>query len=179
MLDDLVRALFEQETLDRAAVAEVFQPLRLWPKRPAWTGSDTRVPSQLPPVTPPPPVGERAHQRPRTAAAGHGQDGPPGGEPLPPGTPGTARTSRRSQLAGPAGSRRSACRPAGSLAAGGPTRRGPRVRRRTELAAGGPRLPVTRPTSRTGRADVDPIGRPATGRARSTTTGWWRPSGRS
>ena len=28
VLDDLVRALFEQETLDRAEVAEVFQPLR-------------------------------------------------------------------------------------------------------------------------------------------------------
>ena len=45
VLDDLVRALFEKETLDRAEVAAVFQPLRLWPKRPAWTGSDERVPS--------------------------------------------------------------------------------------------------------------------------------------
>jgi cell division protease FtsH len=55
VLDDLVRALFEQETLDRDAVAAVFQPLRLWPKRPAWTGSDERIPSTIPPVTPPPP----------------------------------------------------------------------------------------------------------------------------
>ena len=55
VLDDLVRALFEKETLDRAEVAAVFQPLRLWPKRPAWTGSDERVPSMIPPVTPPPP----------------------------------------------------------------------------------------------------------------------------
>ena len=55
VLDDLVRALFERETLDRQQVAAVFQPLRLWPKRPAWTGSDERVPSTIPPVTPPPP----------------------------------------------------------------------------------------------------------------------------
>ena len=56
VLDDLVRALFEKETLDREEVADVFQPLKLWPKRPAWTGSDRRVPSKLPPVTPPPSV---------------------------------------------------------------------------------------------------------------------------
>ena len=56
VLDDLVRALFERETLDRQQVAAVFQPLRLWPKRPAWTGSDERVPSTIPPVTPPPPT---------------------------------------------------------------------------------------------------------------------------
>jgi len=55
VLDDLVRALFEKETLDRGEVAAVFQPLRLWPKRPAWTGSDERIPSSVPPVTPPPP----------------------------------------------------------------------------------------------------------------------------
>jgi cell division protease FtsH len=55
VLDDLVRALFEKESLDREQVAAVFQPLRLWPKRPAWTGSDERTPSSIPPVTPPPP----------------------------------------------------------------------------------------------------------------------------
>ena len=44
VLDSLVRALFERETLDQAAVAEVFQPLRLRPKRPAGTGSDSRTP---------------------------------------------------------------------------------------------------------------------------------------
>src|SRR5918993_1474837 len=70
VLDDLVRALFEQETLDREAVAAVFQPLRLWPKRPAWTGSDSPVPSPIPPLTPPPPPG-------------NGQKGHPHG-PLPP-----------------------------------------------------------------------------------------------
>ena len=74
VLDDLVRALFEKETLDREEVAAVFQPLKLWPKRPAWTGSDDRVPSAIPPVTPPPPTvngqngpARTARSRPATA----------------------------------------------------------------------------------------------------------------
>jgi cell division protease FtsH len=93
VLDDLVRALFEHETLDRAAVAAVFQPLRLWPKRPAWTGSDTRVPSELPPVTPPPPANGFNGNDPYglNGHSGNGQlepgsEGvPAGGAPIPPG----------------------------------------------------------------------------------------------
>ncbi|RJS46079.1 ATP-dependent zinc metalloprotease FtsH [Nocardioides cavernaquae] len=50
VLDALVIALMEKETLDKAEVAEVFVPLRRRPVRPAWTGSDTRVPSTIPPV---------------------------------------------------------------------------------------------------------------------------------
>ncbi len=92
VLDDLVRALFEKETLDRAEVAAVFQPLKLWPKRPAWTGSDARVPSALPPVTPPPPSvngsgpGHGNGQYPGgSALPPGGEELPPGGAPLPPG----------------------------------------------------------------------------------------------
>ncbi|GAA2106998.1 ATP-dependent zinc metalloprotease FtsH [Microlunatus panaciterrae] len=81
VLDDLVRALFEKETLDRAEVAEVFKPLKLWPKRPAWTGSKTRVPSAVPPVMPPPPSVNGGDQR-KQLGDGHQ---PPGGAPLPPG----------------------------------------------------------------------------------------------
>ncbi len=81
VLDALVRALFEKETLDKAEVASVFEPLRLWPKRPAWTGSDTRVPSTVPPVTPPPSVnGLNGH---RNGYGGNGQGN--GHGPLPPG----------------------------------------------------------------------------------------------
>ena len=40
----------EKETLDKAEVAEVFEPLRLRPARPAWTGSPDRNPSPVPPV---------------------------------------------------------------------------------------------------------------------------------
>jgi cell division protease FtsH len=89
VLDDLVRALFEQETLDRAEVAAVFQPLRLWPKRAAWTGSDDRVPSTIPPVTPPPPsvIGQNGHGPNGQIPSGHGEEVPAGGAPLPPGQP--------------------------------------------------------------------------------------------
>jgi cell division protease FtsH len=50
VLDALVLALMERETLDKAEVAEIFEPLRLRPARPAWTGSPERVPSAIPPV---------------------------------------------------------------------------------------------------------------------------------
>ncbi|MFZ1283758.1 MAG: ATP-dependent zinc metalloprotease FtsH, partial [Propionicimonas sp.] len=53
VLDELVRQLFEKETLDREQVATIFKPLQRWPKRSPWTGSDTRVPSTIPPVDPP------------------------------------------------------------------------------------------------------------------------------
>ncbi|HZA71394.1 MAG TPA: ATP-dependent zinc metalloprotease FtsH [Propionibacteriaceae bacterium] len=88
VLDDLVRALFEKETLDREAVAAVFQPLKLWPKRPAWTGSDNRVPSSIPPVTPPPPSvnGQNGHPN-GQLPPGHGEEVPAGGVLLPPGQP--------------------------------------------------------------------------------------------
>jgi cell division protease FtsH len=90
VLDDLVRALFEKETLDREAVAAVFQPLKLWPKRPAWTGSDKREPDTRPPVTPPPPSingsetnGHGRGQRPDGQRPGQSQ--PVGGAALPAG----------------------------------------------------------------------------------------------
>jgi cell division protease FtsH len=90
VLDDLVRALFEKETLDREQVATVFQPLRLWPKRPPWTGSDERVPSAIPPVTPPPPSingqkGPNGHASGPAPSPGH--EVPAGGTPQPPGHP--------------------------------------------------------------------------------------------
>ncbi len=50
VLDALVLALMERETLDKAEVAQVFEPLRLRSERPAWTGSPDRNPSNIPPV---------------------------------------------------------------------------------------------------------------------------------
>jgi cell division protease FtsH len=50
VLDELVLALFERETLDQHEVAEVFTHLRRRSRRPAWTGSPQRVPSTKPPV---------------------------------------------------------------------------------------------------------------------------------
>jgi cell division protease FtsH len=53
VLDALVLALMERETLDKAEVAEVFEPLRRRAVRPAWTGSPDRAPSTIPPVNVP------------------------------------------------------------------------------------------------------------------------------
>ncbi len=50
VLDSLVLALMEKETLDKEQVAEVFAPLQRRPVRPAWTGSPNRSPSAVPPV---------------------------------------------------------------------------------------------------------------------------------
>ena len=44
VLDTLVLALLEKETLDKEQVAEIFEPLRRRPVRPAWTGSPDREP---------------------------------------------------------------------------------------------------------------------------------------
>jgi len=53
VLDSLVVELLEKETLDKAQIARIFEPLRRRDVRPAWTGSDSRVPSTLPPVASP------------------------------------------------------------------------------------------------------------------------------
>jgi cell division protease FtsH len=60
VLDSLVLALMERETLDKAEVAEVFVPLRRRPVRPAWTGSPDRNPSDIPPVQIPEKIREAA-----------------------------------------------------------------------------------------------------------------------
>ena len=54
VLDALVLALLEKETLDKEQIATIFKPLRRRPVRPAWTGSPTREPSPIPPVEVPP-----------------------------------------------------------------------------------------------------------------------------
>lgn len=60
VLDALVLQLLDKETLDKAEIAEVFLPLRLHPDRPAWTGSDARTPSTIPPVEIPQEIRDRA-----------------------------------------------------------------------------------------------------------------------
>ena len=82
VLDELVRQLFEKETLDKEQVARIFEPLQRWPKRPAWTGSDNRKPSDRPPVDPP----ERAlpPEIPVPVPAGGPEQLPPNGQGFPP-----------------------------------------------------------------------------------------------
>ncbi|MCW2786898.1 MAG: rane protease FtsH catalytic subunit [Marmoricola sp.] len=53
VLDALVLELLEKETLDKAQVAQVFEPLRRRSARPAWTGSPDRTPSTIPAVSVP------------------------------------------------------------------------------------------------------------------------------
>ena len=50
VLDSLVAALMDKETLDKSEIAAIFEPLRRRPPRPAWTGSPDRSPSLIPPI---------------------------------------------------------------------------------------------------------------------------------
>ncbi|TCC11137.1 ATP-dependent zinc metalloprotease FtsH [Kribbella soli] len=54
VLDHLVEELLEKETLDKHQIARVFEPVIMKERRPAWTGSSTRIPSDQPPVMPVP-----------------------------------------------------------------------------------------------------------------------------
>ncbi len=92
VLDHLVTELLERETIDRKGLGEVFADIRMRPERPAWTGSETRIPSSLPPVAVPANAnGTRPEPAPEitvgpgteTGGAGVGQ-GPPT---APPGAP--------------------------------------------------------------------------------------------
>ncbi|WP_370616515.1 ATP-dependent zinc metalloprotease FtsH [Mumia sp. Pv 4-285] len=97
VLDTLVLALLERETLDKGEVAAIFEALRRRSPRPAWTGSASRKPSALPPVASPKEVNghELGHDSEEGAiilAPGadgdvHGPGGSMGGAPEPP-TPG-------------------------------------------------------------------------------------------
>ncbi|OIJ89690.1 ATP-dependent zinc metalloprotease FtsH [Streptomyces colonosanans] len=53
VLDNLVLALLEKETLGKEEIAEIFSPIVKRPPRPAWTGSSRRTPSTRPPVLSP------------------------------------------------------------------------------------------------------------------------------
>ncbi|WP_431959301.1 ATP-dependent zinc metalloprotease FtsH [Actinacidiphila sp. bgisy160] len=53
VLDNLVLALLEKETLNKEEIAEIFKPIVKRPPRPAWTGSSRRTPSTRPPVLSP------------------------------------------------------------------------------------------------------------------------------
>ena len=52
-LDAMVLELLEKETLNKEEIAKIFKKVNSWPRRPAWTGSATRIPSQQPPVAVP------------------------------------------------------------------------------------------------------------------------------
>ncbi|MAY96766.1 ATP-dependent zinc metalloprotease FtsH [uncultured Nocardioides sp.] len=103
VLDALVLELLDKETLDKEQIARIFEALRMRPARPAWTGSDTRRPSDMPPVEIPQEIRDRAKANGTPSApepdagavvtppgAGgdvHGGPTAPGGGPTPPTPP--------------------------------------------------------------------------------------------
>jgi cell division protease FtsH len=98
VLDHLVTELLEKETIDRKGLADVFAEVQMRAERPAWTGSDTRIPSSQPPVEVPAGLnGTRPEPAPEitvgpgaeSAGPGFGEAGPPSGPPgsPPPGPP--------------------------------------------------------------------------------------------
>jgi len=52
-LDAMVLHLLEKETLNKEEITAIFAKVNSWPRRPSWTGSATRIPSQQPPVAVP------------------------------------------------------------------------------------------------------------------------------
>jgi cell division protease FtsH len=104
VLDALVLALMERETLDKAEVAEVFEPLRRRPVRPAWTGSPDRKASSIPPVR----IPERIRQAAADGAAPDDSEGavvltPPGAGGDVHGDPGVGGASPRPPAPGGGG----------------------------------------------------------------------------
>jgi cell division protease FtsH len=73
VLDALVLALLDKETLDKAEIAEIFEALRMRPARPAWTGSPDRRPSEIPAVEIPEEI--RARAAAQSAALGASSNG--------------------------------------------------------------------------------------------------------
>jgi cell division protease FtsH len=53
VLDDLVLALLERETLNKDELAEIFQPVHKRDERPIWLSSERRPISEQPPVLTP------------------------------------------------------------------------------------------------------------------------------
>ncbi|MFW6091398.1 MAG: cell division protein FtsH, partial [Actinomycetota bacterium] len=74
ILDRLVVELLDKETLDKQQVEEIFAPVRKLERRPAWTGSATRRPSDRGPVE----VPVRAIASPNGAGSSQSSDGESG-----------------------------------------------------------------------------------------------------
>ncbi len=50
ILDEMVLQLLDKETINKDEISQIFSKVKAWPRRPAWTGSATRIPSDQPPV---------------------------------------------------------------------------------------------------------------------------------
>jgi cell division protease FtsH len=83
VLDAMVLALLERETLDKAEIEEVFAELELRQPRPAWTGSARRRPDERGPVLTPSEVAGNGHGSPNGHHPANGDgsvDGLPAGD---------------------------------------------------------------------------------------------------
>ena len=100
VLDTLVLALFEKETLNKDELAEIFTQIVKRPERPVWLSSNSRTVSQIPPVLTPAERASANGHAPRTTqstsvgsvgtgspGAGSGGTGSPGAGPTPPELP--------------------------------------------------------------------------------------------
>ena len=98
VLDNLVLELLDQETLDKAEVARIFEPLRRRSSRPPWTGSPDRSPSAIPPIEVPQEIRDRVRVN-GAPGADEGEGGvvitPPGAGGDVHGDPGARRTTQR------------------------------------------------------------------------------------
>jgi cell division protease FtsH len=102
VLDNLVLELLEKETIDRKRLDEIFGEVSMRERRPAWTGSDTRIPSAIPPVDVPPSANGKRPDPQGEITVSPGSEGgptglPPSQPPLgPPGSPPSGPGSHRS-----------------------------------------------------------------------------------
>jgi cell division protease FtsH len=84
VLDAMVLALLERETLDKSEIEEIFAELQLREPRPAWTGSARRRPDERGPVLTPAELTANGHGSANGHSAnGHSTNGhAPSGEPV-------------------------------------------------------------------------------------------------
>jgi cell division protease FtsH len=62
ILDQLVLELLDKETLSKDEIAEIFKDVKVAAPRPAWTGSLSRIPSDIPPVALPKKVSDEGSE---------------------------------------------------------------------------------------------------------------------
>jgi cell division protease FtsH len=74
VLDSLVLALLERETLNRADLSEIFAPVIKRPERPVWLSSERRAVSDIPPVLSPAERAKANGHATTASANGHGPD---------------------------------------------------------------------------------------------------------
>ena len=81
VLDAMVLALLDRDTLDKSEIEEIFAELRLREPRPAWTGSTRRRPDERGPVLTPAELAALPSSNGHGSANGHNGNGSNGHTP--------------------------------------------------------------------------------------------------